>query len=293
MSNASNTDLSVLERVTVIVVTYESAHCLPVLAPLLSICPHVIIVDNASSDATAAQARQQFPHAQVIALSTNLGFGAANNRALECVRTPFAFLLNPDCEASPEDLAILVHEAERFPEAAVLAPQLTNPSGEPEINYRWPATRWRSRGPGATGPLCVGFICGAAMLCALANMGDAARFDERFFLYYEDDDLCLRLFDSKRAMIVIPRVAVVHRSRGSVRGPSRSKAEYLRGYHHAQSKLWFAQKHQSTAQARRLRNRTLTLAVASWPLRALALSPRLLARLNGRIMGLIRWRPYG
>lgn len=293
MSNASNTDLSVLARVTVIVVTYESAHCLPALAPLLSSCPHVIIVDNASSDTTAAQARQRFPHAQVIALSSNRGFGAANNRALERVQTPFAFLLNPDCEASPEDLAMLVHEAERFPDAAVLAPQLTNANGEPEINYRWPATQWRSKGPGATGPLCVGFVCGAAMLCALANMGDAARFDERFFLYYEDDDLCLRLFESRRAMIVIPRVAVVHRSRGSVRGPSRSQAEHLRGYHHAQSKLWFAQKHQSTAHAKQLRTRTLALALASWPLRAFAFSPRLLARLNGRIMGLIRWRPYG
>lgn len=293
MSNASNTDLAVLEQVTVIVVTYESAHCLPALTPLLSACPHVIIVDNASSDATVELAKQQFPHAQVIALSTNLGFGAANNRALDRVHTPFAFLLNPDCEASPEDLAILVHEAQRFPGAAVLAPQLTNARGEPEINYRWPATRWRSKGPGATGPLCVGFVCGAAMLCALANMGDAARFDERFFLYYEDDDLCLRLFTNGRAMVVIPRVAVVHRSRGSVRGPSRSKAEYLRGYHHAQSKLWFAQKHQSGTEARQLRTRTLALALASWPLRALALSPRLLARLNGRIMGLIRWRPHG
>ena len=283
---------SALDRVTIVVVTFNSAHCLPALAPLLDQCPHVILVDNGSSDHCPVEARRLFPRARVLELGENLGFGAANNRALDLIETPFAFLLNPDCELGADDLEILIQEADRFSDAALLAPQLVNARGEPDLNYRWPSTRWASRGPGAVAPLCVGFVCGAAMLLSLANMGDNARFDERFFLYYEDDDLCLRLFESHRAMIIIPRVTALHRSRQSVRGRSRVRSEYLRGYHHAQSKIRFAEKHDSLRRARSLRIRTLALALAAWPFRLIVYSPRMLARLTGRIAGLVNWRPH-
>lgn len=290
--SASNADLSPLERVTVIVVTFESAHCLPRLASLLTVCPNVIIVDNGSGDGSASIAQSMLAHAQVIALGENLGFGAANNRALDRVRTPYAFLLNPDCEMEAEDLVILMQEAMRFPDAAIVAPQLINARGEPDLSYRWPSTRWESRGPGASAPTCVGFVCGAAMLFVMDNMRGADRFDERFFLYYEDDDLCLRVFEQQHAIILIPRVTALHRSRGSVGGRRRLRAEYLRGFHHAQSKLLFAEKHMNVEAANRLRTSTLTLALVVWPLRLIAFSPRMLARLSGRIAGLLQWRPH-
>jgi N-acetylglucosaminyl-diphospho-decaprenol L-rhamnosyltransferase len=280
-----------LATVTVVIVTFESAHCLNALAPLVLKCPNVIFVDNASGDGSAAIARQRFPHAHVLALQSNIGFGAANNRALDQVQTPYAFLLNPDCEMSAEALAVMVQEAQRFPDAAILAPQLVNRSGEPDLSYRWPITEWSSRGPVAVAPVCVGFVCGAAMLLVLSNMLGANRFDEKFFLYYEDDDLCLRLFRLQRPIIVAPGVTALHRSRGSVKGRSPLRSEYLRGYHHAQSKLRFATKHNDQRHAQRLHRRTLALAVISWPFRLLSFSPRRLARLTGRIVGLLRWRP--
>ncbi|MEN9763435.1 MAG: N-acetylglucosaminyl-diphospho-decaprenol L-rhamnosyltransferase [Pseudomonadota bacterium] len=287
---SSNT-IDSLAIVTVVIVTYESAHCLDALAPLVLACPHVIFVDNASADGSAAKAKERFRHAHVIALENNIGFGAANNRALDSVLTPYAFLLNPDCEISVESLALMLEEAQRFPDAAVLAPQLVNRSGEPDLSYRWPSTKWASRGPVAIAPACVGFVCGAAMLFVIANMTGAARFDEKFFLYYEDDDLCLRLFALQRSIVLIPRVTAVHRSRGSVKGRSPMRSEYLRGYHHAQSKLRFAAKHVHQRHAERLYRRTLCLALISWPFRLLSFSPKRLARLTGRIVGLLRWRP--
>lgn len=278
-----------LDRVTVVLVTFHSAHCLEALEPLIAHCPHVIVSDNGSDDQTPEMVRARWPHAIVMEHGRNLGFGAANNRALARVQTPLAFLLNPDCEVSPDGLRQLILAAEALPEAAVVAPQLCAAQGVPDVNYRWPRHLWRSRGPGADGPCCVGFVVGAAMLFRLARFEDVGFFDERFFLYYEDDDLCLRLFQNGKPMVIWPAVKALHRSRGSVKGSTPWRSEYLRGYHHAQSKLTYTAKHHSIKQAIRQRKTVLLGTSLALPLRVIAWSPRLLARMLGRWVGLMQW----
>jgi N-acetylglucosaminyl-diphospho-decaprenol L-rhamnosyltransferase len=276
-------------KVSVVVVTYNSAHCLSMLSSLLSVCPHVLVSDNGSEDGTAEQARSLWSHATVLAHGSNLGFGAANNRALVQVKTPFALLLNPDCEMTTQALQSLLQAAERFSDAAVLAPQLLNTEGKAEVNYRWPASFWRSRGGAAEGPVCVGFVCGAVMLLRMERMALSGFFDERFFLYYEDDDLCLRLFQAQLPMVVCPQVTVLHRSRGSVRGRFPWRSEYLRGYHHAQSKLIFLSKHESLQSAQRLQRRLFITTTLALPIRIVLFSPKLVARMWGRWRGLLEW----
>ncbi|TCS38391.1 GT2 family glycosyltransferase [Paucimonas lemoignei] len=279
-----------LADLTVIVVTYNSAHCIPALAETLSQLPHVTIVDNASNDDTADTAARAMPNALVLRNERNLGFGAANNQALHRVTTSHALLLNPDCLPLMELLQGLLAAAGEFPDAAIIAPHLIRRGGEIELSYRWPGKLWRSRGPGADGPCCVGFVCGAAMLFNMAVMREIGFFDEGFFLYYEDEDLCQRVFDSGKAIVVVPHVSVTHLSRSSVRGKSPLRAEFYRGYHHAQSKLIFTGKHVGPRQATALGRKTLLLALAALVPRLLVPSPRYVARLLGRIRGLLEFK---
>lgn len=282
-----------LGQVTVVVVTYNSAHCLESLGNALRHCPHVIVVDNGSEDGCPENVERHLPHATLLASPINLGFGAANNRALAVVGTPFALLLNPDCEITSETIAGLVETARSLPDCAIVAPQLTDAANQPEINYRWPSVYWNSQGAGADGLACVGFVCGAAMLFQMSNFADTGFFDERFFLYYEDDDLCLRLFQAGKSMVINPALRALHRSRGSVRGKNPWRSEYLRGYHHAQSKLIFAAKHLPVGQDQRLRKKLIAATLLSLPLRLLLISPRLSARMVGRLRGACDWKPHG
>ncbi|HVL77453.1 MAG TPA: glycosyltransferase family 2 protein [Noviherbaspirillum sp.] len=272
--------------VTVVIVTYNSAHCIAGLAPGLASMPHVTVVDNASNDDTVAEVERLIPQAKLVRNPRNLGFGAANNLALREVTTPFALLLNPDCLPEHAALAGLLETAQRFPEAAIIAPHLLGRSGKLELNYRWSGLHWTSRGPAAEGPCCVGFACGAVMLFNMEVMREVGLFDEDFFLYYEDEDLCHRVLAARRQIIVAPHVTVQHLSRGSVRGNSPLRAEFLRGFHHAQSKLIFTAKHRNAGRTARLRWKTLALALATLPPRLLVPAPRHLARLLGRIWGL-------
>ncbi len=278
-----------LNDVTVIVVLFNSAHCIPRLGELLREFPNVLLVDNGSEDDTATAVALHLPLALWLPQGRNLGFGAANNQALARVSTPYALMLNPDCELDAGGVLALLEVANDFPNAAMVAPQLINRDDAPDVNYRWSRESWTSSGPGADGICCVGFVCGAAMLVRMGLFTPDDWFDERFFLYYEDDDLCLRLFRKQRGILLAPHVQAFHRSRGSVRGKYLWRYEYLRGYHHAQSKLIFTSKHQSLSEAQHKRLTLLLQTVLALPLRLLLPSPRLLARLFGRLRGLLAW----
>jgi hypothetical protein len=90
-------------------------------------------------------------------------------------------------------------------------------------------------------------------------------------------------------MVIVPQVQALHRSRGSVKGKSPWRSEYWRGYHHAQSKLIFARKHSSAAAAERLRRQLIWQTALALPLRVLLFSPKLIARMWGRLMGVVDW----
>lgn len=279
-----------LHDLTVILVTYNSAHCLPGLNAVLAPLPRLIFVDNASSDDTVDTISVLFPNAVLMRNEHNQGFGAANNLALQKTTTKYALILNPDTLPASDFFSRMVLAAENFPDAAMIAPQLVRRNGSAEINYRWPGSLWHSTGPAAEGPCCVGFACGAAILFHMENMRKVGFFDEKFFLYYEDEDLSQRAFIKRIPIIVVPDIQLTHLSRGSVKGQQPLRAEFLRGFHHAQSKLLFEQKY--GRYARWLRWKTLMLALMLLPLRLLFPQPKYVARLLGRIVGLLRARPF-
>jgi GT2 family glycosyltransferase len=249
---------------------------------------NIIVVDNASDDDLQTQLPLTLPQASLLRNARNLGFGSANNRALAQVKTPYALLLNPDCLPTKDFLDGLLQAAGEFPDVAIIAPHLIRRNGTPEVSYRWPATHWVSRGPKADGPCCVGFVCGAVMLLNMDVMKRIGFFDETFFLYYEDEDLCQRVFLAGQQIVLVPELEITHLSRGSVKGPNPLKSEFIRGYHHAQSKLVFERKYFGAALANSLRWKTLLLALLTLVLRLLLPQPRYLARLFGRIVGLCR-----
>lgn len=284
--SASSERCLALDQVTAIVVSYNSAHCAKALGEQLALWPHVIVVDNGSADDTPAQMRAAMPHALVLELGENQGFGAANNIALQRVQTPYALLINPDCVVTAADAQALLASMAQWPQAAIMVPQLLGSGGRPQVNYGWVRHLWGAKGPAAEGVSCVGNACGAAMLLRLAAMPTRDWFDTRFFLYYEDEDLCLRLFQAGKPVLVEPAVRVAHANRGSVRGPRPLKVEYGRGYHHARSKVLFTAKHLGAAEALRLRRRALAGAVGLLLLRVLIPSPKHVARVGGRVVGL-------
>jgi GT2 family glycosyltransferase len=239
------------DQVTIVSVTYQSIALADPLAATLTRFANVIVVDNASSDGTAAALSRRLPHARVIANTANAGFGPANNQAVALVTTPYALLLNPDCDISIEALQTLVDTAERYPQAALIAPQGWHSLLHSQPSYRQAFYEQREnvdyRIPDGT--------CSAKWLhgcCQLVRV-DAFRafggFDERFFLYYEDDDLCLRALQSGYDCLLEPAANVMHVGGGS---STRSwRTDFRKHFHFFRSRHLIIGKYQGAGPARR------------------------------------------
>jgi len=280
---------SIMARVTVICVTYQSSAQVKTLAKTLESFKNVIVVDNASTDLTVESIRVALPCATVIQNNRNLGFGAANNLALRRVTTEFALLLNPDCEIDVSNLSQLLVTADQFNRAALIVPQAYSGT-RPQISYNTAFFEARARTPYLVpeGPACAKFLIACCMLLRMSAFGDQF-FDERFFLYCEDDDLCLEVYRRGYECVIDPSASVQHEGGGS---SSKSfRVEYIKGYHHALSRRIFVRKHVGVLADWRLRIRHLALAPIALLLFSISLNRLAIAKWVGRVAQALRSTP--
>ena len=227
-----------LARVCVVSVAYNSASALRGMLGSLPPGLAVIVVDNASTDDSVAVA--EGAGARVIRNGANLGFGAGCNIGMAAAATEFVLLANPDTRLDGAAIARLVAAADAFPDAAILAPMLCDETGarvrswDVEQLHRRLLTRKRDAEPWPEGPLCAEFLSGA---CLLLRASEGLRFDDAFFLFYEDDAICAAARAKGRALVLVPD-AVMHHAGGGSTAPSRAVSAF-KARHMAWSRLHY------------------------------------------------------
>ncbi|MFN9091396.1 MAG: glycosyltransferase, partial [Alphaproteobacteria bacterium] len=196
------------------------------------------VVDNASADDSAAVA--EGAGARVIRNGANLGFGAGCNIGMAAAASEFVLLANPDTRLDGAAIARLVAAADAFPDAAILAPMLCDETGarvrswDVEQHHRRLLTRKRDAEPWPEGPLCAEFLSGA---CLLLRVSEGLRFDEAFFLFYEDDAICAAARAKGRALVLVPDAVMYHAGGGSS-APSKALSAF-KARHMAWSRLHY------------------------------------------------------
>lgn len=212
------------------------------------------VVDNGSSDGSAAMVRQRFPEVNLLALEENIGFAGANNVALrripdlDDVRAAgsgtshipkYVFLLNPDTTVQPGTLGTLAAFMEEHPEAGVAGAQLRYPDGSFQhsafhfptlaqilldffpLHYRLINSRLNGRYPRAwyerVEPFGIDHPLGAAMMIRGRAIAEVGLLDERFFMYCEEIDWCWRMKRAGWRVYCVPRAVVIHHEAQSTR----------------------------------------------------------------------------
>lgn len=249
-----------MPRLSIIIVTFNSQGdidaCLRSLMDGIHIDREIVVVDNASTDGTAAHIRERWPGVRLVGLGANLGFARANNIGIQQTFGELVLLLNPDTVVRPGAIDGLVAALERDPQTAVVGPRIVDDAGHAELSFGpmvSPAADLRQKilTRGATGGLpivrsvvermtrrtrYVDWVTGACLLARRADLEAVGLLDERFFLYMEDVDLCVALRAGGRRVLFVADVEITHR-RGASTTPAARDAIASRSY------LAFYEKH--------------------------------------------------
>lgn len=230
-------------EVTIITVAYNSEAVLPAMLASVPQGVQVIIVDNASCEQEALRDLAQAHGARLIALAENKGFGVACNIGAAAAQTEYLLFLNPDAALREGAVAALMAAAARHPQAAAFNPRITHEDGSVHFKRRsnllprrdWLPRKW----PEKEGPVPV--LVGSAIFISKRNFDAVAGFDPQIFLYYEDDDLSLRLRERCGPLIFVPAAEVMHMGGAS---SARSVAvARIKGHHLGRSRVYTAIKH--------------------------------------------------
>jgi GT2 family glycosyltransferase len=245
--------------ITAILVNYNDRRhlgpCLDSLRAELGGGGEIIVVDNASTDGSRDFLASAFPEARIIADTDNRGFGAANNRGLAAATGAGTLFLNTDTVVRPGAIRRLAETLGENPDAAAIGPALVHPDGSFQVSFgntvSFPG-QFRQKlilNPlqkrilrRRRAPRAVGWLSAACLLARTDAVRKVGGFDERFFLYFEDIDLCRRLSAAGGRLIFEPRAVVMHEGGATTAGRGRdSRFEYRR------SQLYFYSRHASGA----------------------------------------------
>ncbi|MGH3007844.1 MAG: glycosyltransferase family 2 protein [Gaiellaceae bacterium] len=217
----------------------------------------IVVLDNASEDGSAAAVRERFPDVRLIEQRHRAGFGANHNAVIRATTGRYVFVLNEDTTSDDWGFERMVAHLDANPRVAALGPRLVYPDGRPQSSaWRFP-TPWTA----ALGLLTLGragilqsggsrtrdvdWAMAAALLVRREALDEVGLFDDGFFIYSEETDLCRRLRNAGWRTQFFPELTVVHHeSQFSAGIPERRINEMWRGRH----RYW--EKHHSALGAR-------------------------------------------
>lgn len=222
-------------RLAVVIVTYNSMRdldgCLGSLTRHPPAVPHeIVVVDNASSDGTPDAVRRRWPAVRLIDAGGNVGFARANNAAVRATAGDLVLFLNPDTVVPAGAVDTLIAELDAHPDAGVAGPRIVDASGHAELSWGamlspWAECRqkWLGRATARGWPYAASWVdrrsrqpqwpdwvTGACLLIRRADLEAAGLFDERYFLYNEDVDLCAAVRARGRRILFTPAAEITH-----------------------------------------------------------------------------------
>ncbi len=249
-------------RISIIIVNWNTRDLL--LQCLASVRAHathceVIVVDNGSTDGSMAMVEAQFPEVQVIRQIENQGYARANNAGVRAATGNYLLFLNSDAILRADTIDGLWAVSQDASRRAACSPRLLQPDGkaqpfsfgnDPTLSYlfaracartgmRQPLHDWETS-IGQT----VDWVSGTCLLVRRSAFEQVGGFDERIFMYFEDNDLCLRLRQEGWEVMYAPHIAVTH-----LGGASLQDSKERRKHYYASLQYFYAKHYSAKAGA--------------------------------------------
>jgi N-acetylglucosaminyl-diphospho-decaprenol L-rhamnosyltransferase len=229
------------KNITFVIVSFKSAHIIEQCIRSINSNLKVIVVENSDNIHFKHYLENKFSNVEVIIAKENLGYGRGNNLGLSKVNTQYAFILNPDAALEENSLKELYKaQLKLHDDFAILAPNLSN-------NYGYFS---KKNDVSQDEILEVDYVKGFAMLINLKSINFEKIFDENFFLFLEEIDLCKRIKNDGKKIFVIQKSKVQHLAKQA--SENSLNIELCRNWHWMWSLFYYNYKHYGTLVAYRI-----------------------------------------
>jgi len=188
----------------------------------------IIVVDNKSEDDSVSFIREFYPSVILIENNKNLGFGKACNQGIKISKGKYIILLNSDCEVFEHTLAAtqnILEKIETSVSVGIIGGKILNPDGTLQYSYGKfpnvistildmfkPPKRRKVQTSGYNSPHYVDWVTGAFMIIDRELFAEIGTFDENYFMYYEETDLCFRAKAQGWKVLFDPTPRVIHKT---------------------------------------------------------------------------------
>ena len=228
-----------LNNLTFVIVTYNSEAVINKCLDSLPKEASKIIIENSNNIETKNYLEKKYDNIKVF-LSENDGMGSSNNKGINKSSTQFVFILNPDTVFKNDTLKKIFDEAKLIDDFAIISPINSDPN---HPNYK------SSNKLFSENIIEANSVDGFAMLINKKKFEENNFFDEKIFLFLENDDLCKRTKKLGNNIYVIKNALIDHKGFSSSTKIDKDKLEYLRNWHWMWSKFYFNKKHYGFFQA--------------------------------------------
>ena len=171
----------------------------------------IIIVDNSGNKKRKKIIEKKFTIYKYILNKKNLGFGAGNNIGIKNCDTKYSLILSSDCIISEDAIFTLQNKLEEYENCFLTTPTFYDQNGLLAQNASsYPHINSIKEPLNLNGDICCQSVLGAAMFCRTSEFKKIGMFDENFFIFYEDDDLCRRIDFQKKSKIQVFNAKAIH-----------------------------------------------------------------------------------
>ena len=225
------------QNLSIVIVTLKSEKVIHQCIKSLNQNIPIIIVEHSDNQKLKEELEKKYSNLKCILARSNLGMGSGNNIGLKAADTDYVLLLNPDVLLEENTIEELFMASQNLNNFSMLAPLEKNFNNYGFLNKKITNKNFEDS------PFEVDFIDGFSMLINKKKFKEIGYFDEKFFMYLENNDLCKRSRDKGDLIYIVPKSKINHLAAKAVDNKYADEIEYSRNWHWIWSKYYFNKKH--------------------------------------------------
>ena len=210
-----------IKDITIVIASFKSEKKIKDCLNSIDKQAKVLVIENSNNLSFKENLEKEFSNVECVLAGTNIGYGSANNIGLKKVKTKYALILNPDATLHSSALENFIKATEKIYDFAIMAPYIQEEKDKFD----------KKNDLKNISPVEVGNVKGFAMFLNISEFREVGFFDENFFFYFEEIDLCKRLINHGKKIYLVPEIKIDHGGGASHGQSINVEMELSRNWH--------------------------------------------------------------